>query len=248
MTRKRKKHVKTSNDSANGPDLITIGEKAAADGCSDRDLLRKGEQFTVKLFFGVRPSSAFLVDSLGERHPLIGETTHRGFEELLGNYAGEILRFGKVMVSYFPADPSFLASLPPVEGRDGALWRWQLKEPQLVTAEHVWIARDHVVGDTEASGTPSIGQASRSEHADNHGQWWDLEYPLSEMFQNIGEALHHERRRKGVKKVVSNSDIAKEIEKRIRNEERRNGKSRECPSWDTIRGRFTGKSFKPALE
>jgi hypothetical protein len=162
MTRKRKKHVKISNDSANGPDLITIAEKAAADACSNRDLLRRGEQFTVKLFFGVRPSSAFLVDSLGERHPLIGETTHRGYEELLGNYAGEILRFGQVAVLYFPADPSFLASLPPVEGRDGALWRWQLKEPQIVTAEHVWIARGHVELDAEPAAISPTPAKSRS--------------------------------------------------------------------------------------
>lgn len=69
--------------------------------------------------------------------------------------------------------------------------------------------------------------------------WWMLEYDIFDMAKNIGGKLH------SLHEPASNAAIAKEIEKRINGEERRKGRDRVAPNHDTIRGRFTGMSFKP---
>ncbi|SFC33597.1 hypothetical protein SAMN05216344_11473 [Polaromonas sp. OV174] len=69
--------------------------------------------------------------------------------------------------------------------------------------------------------------------------WWQKEpYDILVLAQNIGETLH---RNKG---KTSNGAIAKEIAKRISLIERREGRTRKVPNWDTIRGVLTGWHFK----
>lgn len=90
----------------------------------------------------------------------------------------------------------------------------------------------------EASGG-AISDASGNKDGVSDSPWWMLRYDIYEMATNIGATLHSQH------KKVSNAAIAKEIATRISGEERRTGRNGAAPSWDTIRGKFTGMRFNP---
>jgi hypothetical protein len=69
--------------------------------------------------------------------------------------------------------------------------------------------------------------------------WWRATHDIHEMAQNIGAARHSKGER------TSNTEIAKEIEKRINNIERSKARDRRAPNWDTIRGVLTGWTWRP---
>lgn len=69
--------------------------------------------------------------------------------------------------------------------------------------------------------------------------WWQVAYDIHDMAQNIGATRHSKAER------TSNTEIAKEIEKRINDIERSKARDRRSPSWDTIRGVLTGWTWRP---
>ena len=88
-----------------------------------------------------------------------------------------------------------------------------------------------------------LAQASSSEPANNGSlkkplPWWQTQYVILEMAQNIGEGIHA----KGGK--ASQTAVAKEIAKRINAIEKNSGRTRVI-SWDSVRGPLNGWKFKP---
>lgn len=86
-------------------------------------------------------------------------------------------------------------------------------------------------------------QASSSEPANNGSlkkplPWWQTQYVILEMAQNIGEGIHA----KGGK--ASQTAVAKEIAQRINAIEKKTGRTRVI-SWDSVRGPLNGWKFKP---
>jgi hypothetical protein len=77
--------------------------------------------------------------------------------------------------------------------------------------------------------------------------WWQVEYQIHEMAQNIGAKFHEEDQKKPKPDPDATSvhKISVEIEKRINDMERRSARDRRNPSSDTIRGSLTGWKFTP---
>jgi hypothetical protein len=84
-----------------------------------------------------------------------------------------------------------------------------------------------------------VGKTKENPNPELNLPWWQTVHDIKEMWQNIGATLHSKGDR------TSNVAIAKEIKNRINGIERSKGRSRDSPSWDTIRGLFTGKRWKP---
>lgn len=77
--------------------------------------------------------------------------------------------------------------------------------------------------------------------------WWQVEYSIHEMAQNIGSKFHEENQKKTEPEpnAASVHRISEEIEIRINQAERRSGRGRQSPKSDTIRGALTGWKFRP---
>jgi len=103
-------------------------------------------------------------------------------------------------------------------------------------------------GQVKQSGTDT----GRSSDGSNQSsatklQWWEKDYPIKEMAQNIGQILHDKNEKAPTKRrnATSVRKISDEIRTRIADHERRTGSDRKAPRADTIRGRLTYWKFEP---
>lgn len=91
------------------------------------------------------------------------------------------------------------------------------------------------------------GNAKHAESGQQQGEWWETEYNLLDMAQNIGERLNGDNSKHQVKIRYPTSvrKISEEMARNIANSERRKGSIKPLPAADTIRGRLTRWKFKP---
>ena len=152
-----------------------------------------------------------------------------GLVPTMPELANDMLGFpGTTLKNYLATDPTDCLESHP--------WKdhyWVLDEPQAVTREQVYFQQPaRKAAPVVAAGASDGGEINLSS------VWWQESYDIPELWQNIGATLHSQKKR------TSNSEIAKEIEKRINALQRSKGLNRASPSWDTIRGKFSGRVWK----
>ena len=95
------------------------------------------------------------------------------------------------------------------------------------------------IADTATPAPGVAASASGGVESISNLPWWRVTYDIHDMAQSIGAARQSKSQR------TSNTEIAKEIEKRINYMERSKARDRRSPSWDTIRGVLTGWAWRP---
>ena len=93
------------------------------------------------------------------------------------------------------------------------------------------------------------GAATVNQREDKKSTWWQIEHPILELAQNIGQKIH-DQNEKILKKdrfATSNRKISEVIASRIKSIESKKAYPRDdCPDWETVRKvSLTGWKFTP---